>query len=333
MPLYRCSKKINSEDRITTEEELLKVFRGYVDSDKGADDPLRFEFNKRYYVEVAHASGKGFYVYCRHEQHSFETLVPYDGVQTGFTIEEFLTDFWDHRVRQKYNFDEEPEMRNADFTATASLPLRVFFPLVFFVMPLLFLAIDGKGFAGNTGPLLKTELWVLIALAPYWILFVQYYAYTRNRTLRISQKEKLITMEQNGETIAIRFPEITRARIISNEGGHRRPLYGTWAYLRIEAGPQKRIIVTDLLVEELNRISEMLPGEVKREPSLYPLIRQQKKSDKEVAEEKASLIEKSAEFEERWKNKSSKELEEVIKNADQYADFAVDAARRMLKRK
>jgi hypothetical protein len=66
---------------------------------------------------------------------------------------------------------------------------------------------------------------------------------------------------------------------------------------------------------------------------LYAWIRLKRKSEEEVAEEKAELADKSIELEVRWANKTEEELKQIIANADQYSDFAVAAAQRILNRK
>lgn len=334
MPVYLCSRTPKSEDskRIDDPEEFMRIFRDFADT--VSDEVLRFEFNKRYYVEIAHARSEGFFLNCIHEHHSFETLVPYDGVKTGFTIEEFLDDFWNHRVRQKYNFgeeirDENVEIRNANFTAKFHFPFRAFLiPALFFVLPFVFDLIGDKPFNPQA---VKKLLWIILALTiPYWLLLLQYFLYSWNAVLSISNREKLIVLKKGSSETAIRFSEITQVRIIRNG---EKPFMGHWAYVRIVAGPQKRIIVTDLLYEELEKIAQIIGKEPVHEPSLYPLIRQKKKSAEDVAEEKEEFAEKSAELEVRWASKSKEQLEEVIKNPEQYSDFAVETAKRLLKKK
>ncbi len=328
MRTYLCSRtpKSESSQRIDDQDEFLKIFRDFADTH--SDEVLRFEFNKRYYVEVAHARSEGFFLNCFHEQHSFETLVPYDGVKTGFTIEEFLDDFWNHRVRQKYNFDENEEIRNANFTAKFRFPLRTLFPVLFFVLPFAFYLFEDKTFNPQAT---KKILMIMFAVStPYWILFFQYLFYSRNAELNISSGEKLVIMKRGGKEIAVRFSEITQIRIIRNQ---EKPILGQWSYMRIVAGPQKRIIVTDLLHEELEKIAELIGVEPFQEPSFYPFILQKKKSAEDVAEEKEEMVEKANEMAQRWKNKSKEELEAIIDRNDEYADYAIEAAKQLLKQK
>jgi hypothetical protein len=328
MRTYLCSRTPKSENskRINDREEFLKLFRDYADST--SDEVLRFEFSKRYYVEIAHTRSEGFFLNCFHEQYSFETLVPYDGVKTGFTIEEFLDDFWNHQVRQKYNFDENVEIRHASFTAKFRFPWLVLFPGLFFVLPFVFHFIEDKPFNPEAT---KRIMWILLAVTtPYWILLLQYIYYSWSAELRISSREKLVVFRKGNSETAIRFSEITQIRIIRNG---ERPWIGHWSYMRIVAGPEKRIIVTDFLYAELEKIAQVLGIEPIHEPSFYPLILQKKKSSEDVAEEREGMLEKAEELEQRWKNKSKEELQAIIDSKNEYAAHAIEAAERLLKQR
>jgi hypothetical protein len=340
MPTYLCSRtpKGENSERIDDEEEFGQVFQTFADSE--TDEVLRFEFNKRYYVEIAHARNKGSFLECFHEKHVFETLVPFDGVKTGFTIEEFLEDFWHHRVRQKYNFEEDTQgehvyVRNPNLTARFRLRLAPLVPLLPFILP----AVLYFGLFGTTQDIPAAEklAWGLLLITmPYWILYLRHLFHSITAKVQISQQERLITFTRGSVHTSIRFSEITQIRIIKNSittPSRSGPLLGRWSYMRIVAGPHKRIVISDLLHEDLENIARRIGKDPVLEPSLFPFLLQKKKSAADVAEEEKEAAEKGAELEVRWANKTREQLEEVIRNAEQYSAFAVEAAKRLLNKK
>lgn len=339
MRTYLCSRTPKSENskRIDDRDEFLLLFRNFADEE--TDEVVRFEFNKRYYVEIAQVRN-GFSLSCFHENHIFETFVPFDGVKTGFTIEEFLDDFWDHHVRQKYNFDEDTQGENAyvrdpNFTARFRLRLTSLVPLLAFV-PSVLIYFGLFGIKQNIPSAQKLALVILLVTSPYWILYIRHLVHSLGAELQMSQKEKLITHRRGSQSTGIRFSEITQVRIISNAGttpGRRGPWLGSWSYMRIVAGPYKRIVISDLLYEDLENLARRIGKEPVMEPSFYPFLLEKKKSPEDVAEEKEEFAEKASELEVRWAGKSKEQLEEVIKNAQQYSDFAIETAKRLLKKK
>lgn len=284
---------------------------------------LRFQKSATDFLDVQPARKDEFFVSCVNGNLVFEDEISGNVHRANFTIEEFLGDFWDGNLTEKYNFEELNEKKGAALYAESSASLIRLWPLALaFCLSLWTL---NRLKPVTLGSFLMS-LFPFVFVLPYTIIFLQYFRHSKNGTLSVSKKDKTLSIVTKGNPRTIRIRDITKSKIVINKS----PKSGTygWGYLMLEVGPKDRIAITHFLYEELDALAELLGLKPVRFNSIYPLITFGIKSDKQLLEEK-----KEHEFVEKWSGKSKEELMVMKKNPSAYAKYALEAMNILLKKK
>jgi hypothetical protein len=293
---------------------------------------LRFQRSETDFVAISPKNSDEYYLSCVNGKMVFETIVASNIEKQVFSIEEFLHDFWSKKLVEKYNFEEPDNSEIPDVHVKSRFGFRTIWPFLFLLIAPGIVLIGGRKISSHTNIqflLLMTSVFVVLLL-PYVFLLFQYLKYNKNTTLSVNKKSRSVTITKSGEPKTFLFSAITKARIRRNDG--RRYFTMGWGYLMLDLGDKERVVITTFLYKDLNSLTALLGVNPVFDNSMLPTIQLRIKSDTRLANDKSDFNLKVQEFTEKWNDKSEEELLVIKSNPSQYADYAVEAATRLLKK-
>jgi hypothetical protein len=292
---------------------------------------LRFQKDQTSYVELSPKGNEGFYLNCLDGKLVFDTYIPDTRSFQKFSVEEFLQDFWNGNLQEKYVFEEACVSEKADLNSRSRFRVWHFWPVIFFLIGPAIVLVNGRWSNKNIQFLELVTAIFFVSLLPYFILLVHYFRHNGKSELSVSKKSKTITFTKSGQSQTLAFSSITKAKLLLNPD--QRSLWSTWGYLLLEAGPKERIVITTFLYKDLEALSEFIGINPMNDAAFYPIVRLRIKSDKQLAEDKNEHQAKVEEFTQRWAEKNKEELLKIVSSPSEYAAYAIEAANILLKKK
>jgi hypothetical protein len=293
---------------------------------------LRFQRSETDFVAISPKKPGEYYLSCTNGKLVFETVVTRDVDRQKFSIEEFLHDFWSKNLVEKYNFEELDNSEIPDLYAESRFGFKTIWPFLFLLIAPGIVLIGDRRMSSHTNIqflLLMTSVFVVLLL-PYVLLLFQYLKYNKSTTLSINKKNRSVTITKSGQPKTFLFSDITKARIRRNDS--RRYFTMGWGYLMLDLGDKERVVITTFLYKNLDSLTALLGVNPVFDNSMLPGIQLRIKSDTRLANDKNDFDLKVQEFTQKWNDKSDEELLVIKSNPSQYADYAVEAATRLLKR-
>lgn len=317
--------------KVESPESAVELFHAFYQRDTFSF--LKFDRTDNDFVELVIGRKKEVWIYCVSGNSAFETQISQIPGRRPFSPEDFVRHFCEDTHKEHYNFEEKEEeeraVENPQLTSHSKFGFGVLWP---------FLTIAGGSLLLVLVKRTPSDLWSLVGFMigvafvftlPYHILVWHYFRFNGNSTLAVSRKENMLTITRGGNASSIRLDGITKVRLVFGSGR----LSSQFSHLIIEAGPQDRAVITHFLYEDLQGLAKFLKVKPRESSSIYPLIWLKRKSEENVAEETEERQVKTDEFISKWSAKKTEELKAIVNSKDEYAEHAVEAAKRLLKQR
>ena len=300
---------------------------------------VHYIVNEEHYLTISSKSGKKFFIYYQNGTKYDHFFISEKATEDSldFLVEKVIVDFFHNKIDEKaelLEITEIPDKEEKEF----SLPKKKFDLLTRIILANPYWLIAMVGIVGIIvmsiafdfdlvifGSVLPILVIIpLVIVAPNILLALRYYSNDKDQSLKFNPVQKTVSIKKSGKLHEFYKKDLTSCEVVTGSKLLIRN-FRDQSYLRLNFDGVV-FIVTDLTINPLELIS-ILNVNYRKEIVPIPRLKYDKYSEKE----KLKIDSQKSKFLKEYQSWDTEKLEEMILNEYDYNEYAIDAAKEVLK--
>lgn len=332
---------INSFQEFPWKEQLKIAAKRAENGITSSSPELIYANEKNEKLIVSASKRDGFHVFYETQIHTSEIFVSHDFIKnpSGLAVEEVIKWFFDNRMNaipMIANNSSEDMGQSAVlihfFDIRSSGKGKFLRPLLMIAAIICFCLVLIVYQSVQYGVIVKNIYFVfclpLLMALPVAFLHIHYFFADRDKKIEVDATTERIIIIDKGETVVVNKKDILECAIVFNPNG--RAWWSDYSYVRIKISESKSFVITSLIIDPYEFV-ELLQVNYKENEVFFPVITYKTLTEKEIDKRKESYEEQKKEFLEEFSRCETKKLKVIIEKPDEYADYAVAAAKEIIK--
>lgn len=314
------------------DEQFDKVLKREESGLSSTTPALYFYETKENFLSISALDVEGFFIEYRHANRLGEFFISNNILEKpeGISVEQFIDDFFNHRVEQTLELIEvEHKSKEVIDIKLNYNKVKLYRPLLYSLLPFLNLIFYNYEPREIFPIILIMSGIIFIVTLPNLLLNLKYWKNDSNQVISYDPALKIVTLKRNGKTSEILKSEIEYVDFVHPRLSQKA--FSDYSYLRIST-KHDAFVVTHLTIHPLELL-QILNMNFKDMEVYYPKLKLAFETEKEKKRRKHFYEQKRSEFLQTYSDWESDKLEEVIFKTDHYADYARSAATEILEKR